>query len=205
MKTRQVEPLGSSPSRSLVPAQWILLCAVCVLWLTGAGPSRAATPTPKAASPTAVSAGAGGASTDEARTASSEQDANVVASLPAGAQAAAAAVDPTIEGRCSPMMGEIDSLLAAQREELTALQERFDRAANEVDALELQRAIERLKMQTEASILRTQARYARLAGQLRVAQEIEATLESLSEPAQPAPPNDRFAPVQSDVSNHAQR
>ena len=78
----------------------------------------------------------------------------------------------------SPLAADMARLLDAERASLTALKARFDAAANEASALEVEREIERVKADTEISLLRVQAEYARREGQEQAAREIESTIEA---------------------------
>lgn len=82
----------------------------------------------------------------------------------------------------------VQELLVAQQQTLETLESRLQIAADDAAALELQRHIERLKLDTEIELLRLQARRARHAGNEDAARRIEAAAAAL--PGAQEPPTD---------------
>jgi len=100
----------------------------------------------------------------------------------------------------SPMLAEMQALLAAEREQLAALHARVAKAGSNDEALALQRAIEKLKFDTEVSLLRVQAKHARQAGRTEVAARIEAAITELLNPPKIVAPSARPVPSRENPS-----
>jgi hypothetical protein len=94
------------------------------------------------------------------------------------------------------MAAELAQTLEAERTALSELQARFDVAANEREALAIQREIEQLKTATEIALLRIQAKHARLKGRETVARRIDAAIEEILHPPVIRNPVVRSAPVE---------
>ncbi len=90
----------------------------------------------------------------------------------------------------SRMAGELQQAIAAFHQELAQLTQRFDQAADEAQALAVQREIETLKAGQEVDFLLMQARYAREAGLTARADELEEIVARIrgAVAAQPSPP-----------------
>jgi hypothetical protein len=94
-----------------------------------------------------------------------------------------------------PMTMEINAVLEQSRLQVATLQDRFDNEPNAEAAVAIVRQIEQLKINTELDILRVQVRYARTAGNVELAQQIEASLTQMTTPAPRREPVDRPAPA----------
>ena len=103
---------------------------------------------------------------------------------------------PRSHRRLSPMAAELAQAIEAERDTLSELQARFDRAASEREALAIQHEIERLKTATEIALLRIQAKHARLKGRETVARRIDAAIEEILHPPVIRNPVVRPAPVE---------
>lgn len=95
----------------------------------------------------------------------------------------------------SPLAAELAQALEAERRALVALQARFDAALDEQAALAVQREIDRLKASTEVTLLRIQARHARLRGREAAARRIESAIEGLLQPPPVRDPSRRAVPA----------
>lgn len=119
---------------------------------------------------------------------------------PASAETSAPAVGdraPASETRLrplSPMMTEMQAVLALEAEKLAELRQRGRESATPDGALAVQREIERLKFETEIALLRVQARHARAAGRVEVATRIEVAIADLVNPPRPLAPAARPVP-----------
>ena len=85
----------------------------------------------------------------------------------------------------SPMFAEMMQALERERVAIAELQARFARATSPAQALEIQRAIERQKLETEVAVLRIQVTHARREGKVEAAAQIEAAIEELTKPRVP--------------------
>jgi len=85
----------------------------------------------------------------------------------------------------TPMDIELRGVLDRQREALAALHARFRGAKDDVAALAIQREIDRVKRDTEISLLRVQADWARRSGRSEAASQIEAAIEQILHPRAP--------------------
>ena len=85
----------------------------------------------------------------------------------------------------TPMDVELFAILDRQREALAALRTRFKDAKDDRTALAVQREIDRLKRDTEISLLRVQADWARRAGRVEGARRIEAEIGQIQNPKAP--------------------
>jgi hypothetical protein len=105
----------------------------------------------------------------------------IAAALPAMAEEGRApAPGPTVvKPRLSPLAADMMKVIESEQQALAALSLRFKRAGDARAALAVQREIERVKLETEVSLLRIQASYARREGRLKTAQEIEAAVETM--------------------------
>jgi hypothetical protein len=83
----------------------------------------------------------------------------------------------------SPEMTEIDEALAVERALVTDLEALLRNATDETGSLALLREIEQTKYGAELTILRIQAKHARLAGRETQAQEIEAAVAQIENPS----------------------
>ena len=116
--------------------------------------------------------------------------------LPSGVDLAGRA--PVPERQANPMMLEIRTVLEAAREQSNALQQQFQAATNEGEALGIQRELEKLMQDSEIEILEIQARYARARGDEDLAEDIEANIANIREPQVPIERANRPRP---DASN----
>jgi hypothetical protein len=120
------------------------------------------------------------------------------AEAPAPVEEAAA---PAVPKRpLSPMMTEIRALLDADAEQVAALRQRIAKASSPEEALVLQRQIEQLKLDTEVSLLRVQAKHARAAGRTEVASRLEAAISELLNPPKIQAPAARPVPSRENTS-----
>jgi hypothetical protein len=95
----------------------------------------------------------------------------------------------------SPMMIEIQALLEETNAAVADLAGQVANAASEEIARDLQLRIEQLKRDSELAILDIQLRYAREAGQVELAAQIEETIARIVNPPAPtAPPEPRPVP-----------
>jgi hypothetical protein len=85
----------------------------------------------------------------------------------------------------TPMDVELFAVLDRQREALAALRTRFREAKDDRTALAVQREIDRVKRDSEISLLRVQADWARRAGRIEAASQIEAAIEQILHPKAP--------------------
>ncbi len=148
-----------------------VLACLCLVALLPAGPVPADTPATRTPT-TAVSAADSGA-------------------------AAAPAATPdtiTVARERNPIMADVRAALEREREQVEALRVRLRGVTDHRAALAIQREIERVKLETEVSILRIQAGAARKAGRLALAKQIDEAIESLLAPPAPATPVTRPAP-----------
>ena len=102
---------------------------------------------------------------------------------PEGAAATIAPDAPApLPRRVRPMIAEMMAALESERSTLAELRARPLDHADPGAALALQREIERVKVETERTLLRIQASWARREGRLEVARAIEASLEEMARP-----------------------
>ena len=114
--------------------------------------------------------------------------------LPADGEPGAPGARP--RRRLSPMAAELAQAIAAERSALTELQARFDHANGDREALAVQREIEQLKRGTEITLLRIQAKHARLKGHEAVARRIDAVIDEVTRPQAARDPVRRPTPVE---------
>lgn len=100
----------------------------------------------------------------------------------------------------SPMMLELQAVMTAEAEQVAALRQRAAKATSPDEALALQREIEKLKFDTEVSLLRVQAKHARAGGRTEVAARIEAAISDLLNPPKIAAPAARPVPSRENSS-----
>ena len=110
------------------------------------------------------------------------------------AQEDPAAAAPDTAVAATPWMLEVRAALDREKEQIEALRTRLKAKPRDQEALALQREIERVKLETEAAILRVQAVAARTAGQAALAERLEIAARDLLTPptatttaARPAP------------------
>lgn len=96
------------------------------------------------------------------------------ATTPAPAPTAALQRRPT-----SPLLTDISAALTAERAQLERLEAEVRRTSDSKVALALQRQISQVKQNTEIELLRIQARHARLAGHVLVAEQIESAVREM--------------------------
>jgi hypothetical protein len=96
----------------------------------------------------------------------------------------------------SPLMVEIQAVLADEQTKVAELQARLEAATDDHAALALQKEIEQIKVETELNILRLQATYARNEGRIEQAAEIEAVIAEMLSPRPVGVPIERPAPTQ---------
>ena len=132
------------------------------------------------------------------------QPAKAAPVAPASSAEAPAALAPAPAApvrAASPMRLEMQALLAAEHEQVLALRERAAKAPSADEALALQREIEKLKFDTEVSLLRVQAKHARAAGRTEVATRIEAAVTELLSPPKVMAPAARPVPSRENPSH----
>jgi len=88
----------------------------------------------------------------------------------------------------SPLLVEIEAVLAASRAAVAELATRADATGDPAMAFALQQQIARVKQQAELDILAIQARHARLAGNDELATQIEADIATIMNPPAPVAP-----------------
>jgi len=91
-------------------------------------------------------------------------------------------------------MAAIYGAIAAGQVRVDELESRLAGANGDEATLELLRAIEQAKQETEIEILRIQAEHARLAGREAQAQEIETAIGQILDPATTVPPASETRP-----------
>ncbi len=94
----------------------------------------------------------------------------------------------------SPLMQSIRALTAAADAQVAEMQARLDNVGDDMAALEIVRAMERVKVQTELDILAVQAAHARRTGRDALAEEIDAAIRTMTDPRPAAQPVPRAAP-----------
>jgi hypothetical protein len=92
-------------------------------------------------------------------------------------------VPPMVRRKLHPMAADMRAAVEHERTSLAELSRRFRAASSPEAALAVQREIERVKHETELTLLRIQADYARRAGLAGVAARIEAAIEEMTRPA----------------------
>lgn len=100
----------------------------------------------------------------------------------------------------SPLMIELRAVLDAEAVQVAALRERAAKAATPDEAIALQREIEKLKFDTEVSLLRVQAKHARAGGRTEVAARIEIAISELLNPPKVVAPAARPVPSRENPS-----
>ena len=96
----------------------------------------------------------------------------------------------------TPLMAEIQAVLADEQTRVAELEARLSSSLDEGAALALRRQIEQIKVETELNILRLQAEHARRAGQDEQAAAIEAAIAEMLSPRPAGVPSERPAPIQ---------
>lgn len=109
--------------------------------------------------------------------------------------AAAPVARPARVARPSPMTIEIRAVLDRERDALASLHAKLRAARDEGAARELEREVERVRLGTEVSLLRVQAKHARLAGREAVAAHLEGAIRALLSPPVVLPERARPVPV----------
>ncbi len=79
----------------------------------------------------------------------------------------------------SPMMQAIHEALQSEHAAVAELEAQIEEAFEETQIVQLMREIERIRRETEWSVLRIQAEFAREAGELEKAQRIESLLDRM--------------------------
>ncbi len=105
------------------------------------------------------------------------------------------AATPSRSGSHLAMRNEMRAVIDAERVTLEALNARFRQSADAEAGLAIQREIAQLKVQTELSLLRIQARHARAAGRATVADAIERAIREIESPPVPLPAGIRPVPA----------
>ncbi len=100
----------------------------------------------------------------------------------------------------SPLMSALRAVMDAEAAQVAALRERAAKAASNDEAIALLRAIEKVKFDTEVSLLRVQAKHARAGGRTEVAARIEAAISELLNPPKVAAPAARPVPSRENPS-----
>lgn len=111
---------------------------------------------------------------------------------PSALERPADAVAPT--DALSPMMVEIEQLLADQKTAVEALRSQLAEAVGADRKIELLQAIHRLKSETEVNILRVQLSYAEREGRVEQVRQLEEAIAYLTSPRPVPPPQPRPAP-----------
>ena len=102
---------------------------------------------------------------------------------------------PMNEQPMSPMIAEINAALEISHAQVAELTTRAAETPDPSGNLAIQQQIAELKQQAELDILAIQARYARAAGNLELAQQIDEAIAAISSPPAPtAPTTPRPAP-----------
>jgi len=81
-----------------------------------------------------------------------------------------------------PLAARFEAVLAGEQARLAALTVRFEATTDPAEALAVQRGIEEVKREAEISLLRIQAKHARVLGRVDAALEIEAAIEAMRRP-----------------------
>lgn len=89
---------------------------------------------------------------------------------------------PITEKPLSPMMQEIKAAMAANEVAVKALQVSLQTTADEAESLQILRAVDQQKQDTEIAILRIQERYARQNGDQETADQINLAIEKILNP-----------------------
>lgn len=88
----------------------------------------------------------------------------------------------TPESAVTPLQLEIQQLLDNERGALRALRLRFEKASGVEEAVEIQREMRQVKLDTEIALMETQLRYLRQDGNEAAAAAVEETLRLLRNP-----------------------
>jgi hypothetical protein len=120
---------------------------------------------------------------------------------PSSAEGLTAPLSPALKAPASPMMIEMQAVMTAEREKVAELRARADKASTPDEAVAIQREIERVKFDSEISLLRVQAKHARAAGRTQVATSIEAAINELLSPPKLAAPAARPVPTRENTSH----
>ncbi len=99
--------------------------------------------------------------------------------LTAATESKGPAEDPVAEREISPMQLEIQERVELERGELETLYEQFRNAASHKEAMQIQKQVQEMKINTRIDLFKIQAKYARERGDEARAVEIEAIIESL--------------------------
>ena len=94
---------------------------------------------------------------------------------------------PRVRPQLSPLMQEVEAVLAAENAALLVLEQDLKAAPSEREALGILRAIGQRKQDSEIAILRIQERYAREAGNEEAAAILTETIEKILNPTPIAP------------------
>lgn len=127
----------------------------------------------------------------------------VKAQLPESGVAGEEPAQRSQQQKLTPMMIEMRAVLDAEHAQLATLRSRFKEAGSAAAALEIQRSVDKLKAETEISLLRIQSRHARKAGRLQLADRIDAAIQEILAPPRRLQPIPRPAP--SDVTKVSER
>lgn len=96
----------------------------------------------------------------------------------------------------SPMMQQIEAVMAEQARQLADLRNELAGAVTSEQAIELQRRAEQVKRRSELEVLQVQARFARERGDEKLAGSIEAAIAWIQDPPPPpAPRHERPVPA----------
>ena len=95
----------------------------------------------------------------------------------------------------SPLMAELMAVLESETQQIEALEVKVAAAPDAMAALAIQRQIEKVKFDTEVSLLRVQATHARRAGRTALADRLDAAVEEMLRPVARGVPIPRSAPT----------
>lgn len=170
------------------PDRRALLATIAAAMLLGASfafAQEAQSPAPKADPPAAVTTG---------------KDAPAAPAIAEPAPGEEAPRPVLTKRPLSPLMIELRAVLDAEAVQVAVLRERAAKAATSEEAVALQREIEKVKFDTEVSLLRVQAKHARAGGRADVAARIEAAISELLNPPKIAAPAARPVPSRENSS-----
>lgn len=97
--------------------------------------------------------------------------------------------------RLTPLMAELLQLVELEQSQLAEIRRSLGATSDRSHRLELERRIEAIKFETELSLLRVQATYARREGRVSLAEKLEASIRLMSAPPAPGVPIERPAPT----------
>jgi hypothetical protein len=120
------------------------------------------------------------AAAKSATTTTSDPDEGSVMKAPSLAHGSLAAIPDDKVSLLSPLHREMRLILKTESETLAPLYAEYAQATDPLLALEIQKQIQKVKIETELALLRAQAKHARLEGRLDDAERLEASLEAMT-------------------------